>query len=363
MLDATLGVELDSNATRLDAEAASGDPVRAALMRGHARARLRYRPLSDLAMGATYDLAGKVFFTEAARGQDTLIHRLTAGASVRLGDGLALRLGGLYHEGFQRAVGPGSSAGAGLFAFRLLDGRSTLALLPAPWLVGAVGLGVRSFKYKPDRALSFDALLATVLVDIHRTLGKGKGESELDLGLAYSLSRRRFSDEPELLCPSHVPGCELPDGSPSKQAVTFPLPGAHRQDMVHRLSVQLTWVRRVLVSGAYEYTRSLSGSFGFGYQRHELRAKVVAPLFWEIYGTAQLRARLVLFETNTVLLDDPGFEEENLSHLLVQLERRLVGSFSLVLRYTLFLGDLISPRLSSLRHLVFVGCALRKRSP
>lgn len=360
--EATLGVEYDSNATRLDSDNATGDPVHAALMRGQGHFTLRYQPRPDVVLGGSYDLAGKVFFTEAARGQDTLIHRLTAAAGLRLGDGLAARLSGLYHEGFQRTPAAGATAGAGLFDFRLLDGRMLLALAPSRSVVGTFALGARRFTYKPNHALSFDAVLGALAVDIRHTLGKGKTESELDLALSYTLSGRRFNDELEQLCVSQIPGCDIVGDPEPGQVVTFPYPKSTRRDLVHRLSVELTWVSGILVSGGYEYGNSLSNSFGFGYQRHEVRAKVVTPLFWKIYATLQIRARLMFFETASVVLDDPGFEEENRSHALLQLERQLYKGLRLVLRYTLFVGDLTSPDLASLRHLAFIGCAYRYRS-
>lgn len=360
--EATLGVEYDSNATRLDSDNAVGDPVHAGLLRGQGHLKLRYQPRPDLVLAGSYDLAGKVFFMEAARGQDTLIHRLTGGLGLRLGDSLAARLSGLYHEGFQRSPADATTAGAGLFDFRLLDGRLLLALAPARAVVGTLALGARRFTYKPDPALSFDAVLGALSVDIRHTLGKGKTESELDVALSYTLSGRRFSDEFEHLCVSHIPGCEPPDDPDPGQVVTFPHPSSTRRDLVHRLSVELTWVRGILLSGGYEYANSRSNSFGFGYQRHELRAKLVTPLFWKIYATLQIRARLMFYETVSVVLDNPGFEEENRSHALLQLERELYKGLRLVLRYTLFVGDLTSPEAANLRHLVFVGCAYRYRS-
>jgi len=360
--EAAVGVEYDSNATRLDSDNTEGDPVHAGLVRGQGHLKVRYQPRPDLVLAGSYDLAGKVFFVEAARGQDTLIHRLTGGLGLRLGDSLAARLSGLYHEGFQRSPTKDTTAGAGLFDFRLLDGRLLLGLAATRAVMGSLSLGARRFTYKPDPALSFDALLGALSVDIRHTLGKGETESELDVAISYTLSGRRFSDEFEHLCVSHIPGCELPETPEPGQVVTFPHPSSTRRDLVHRLSLELTWVRGVLLSGGYEYGNSRSNSFGFGYQRHELRAKVVMPLFWQIYGTLQIRARLMFYETASVVLDDPGFEEENRSHALVQLERRLYKGLRLILRYTLFVGDLTSPEAANLRHLVFVGCAYRYRS-
>jgi len=360
--EATLGVEYDSNATRLDSDNAQGDPVHAPLMRGQGHLTLRYQPRPDVVLAGSYDLAGKAFFTEAARGQDTLIHRLTGAMGLRLGDGLAARISGLYHEGFQRAPAEGATAGAGLFDFRLVDGRVLLALAPTDAVVGTLAVGARRFTYKPDHSLSFDAVLGALSVDVRHTLGKGKNESELDLALSYTLSSRRFNDEFEQLCVSHIPGCEPTDAPEPGKIVTFPYPQSTRRDLVHRLSLEITWVRGILLSGGYEYGNSHSNSFGFGYQRHEVRAKVVAPLFWKIYGTLQLRARLMFYEAATVVLDDPGFEEDNRSHALLQLERQLYKGLRLVLRYTLFVGDLTSPKVASLRHLAFIGCSFRYRS-
>jgi len=362
--EATLGLEYDSNATRLDSDNATGDPVHAGLMRGQGHLTLRYQPRPDLVLAGNYDLAGKVFFVEAARGQDTLIHRLTGALGLRLGKSLAARLSGLYHEGFQRSGGTSTTttAGAGLFDFRLLDGRLLLAQALTRRLVGSFALGARRFTYKPDSDLSFGAVLGALSFDLHHNLGKGKTESELDVTLSYTLSGRRFNGEFEHLCLSHIPGCELTDPSEPGQVVTFPHPTSPRQDLVHRLSLEFTWVKGVLVSGGYEYGNSLSNSFGFGYQRHELRAKVVTPLYWKIYGTLQIRARLMFYETATLVLDNPGFEEENRSHALFQLEREVYKGLRLVLRYTLFVGDLTSPEAAGLRHLVFAGCSYRYRS-
>ncbi|MFH2007161.1 MAG: hypothetical protein ABI333_11290 [bacterium] len=354
------GLEYDSNATRLDSDVTEqGTPVQSGLFRGQGRLAASYRPASQLVLAASYDLAGKVFWSERARGQDAVIHRLTAALGLRLCDGLVAKLGGLYHEGFQRSPDTFDEPGAGLFAFRMLDGRLQLAAAPSPGLVAGIAFGARQFTYKPESALSFNALLAALTLESHHTLGKGKTESELDLAFAYSFSRRVFDSELELLCPEQIPGCAI--GEPG-QVVTYSYPGSERVDLLHRLSLEVTWVRGLLVSAGYELGISRSNSYGLGYQRHEFTAKLVTPLFWKIYGTLQIRARLLFYEASTVVLDDPGFEEENRSHALLQLERVLINRLRLVVRYTLFVGDLTSPDVASLRHLAYVGLSYRYSS-
>lgn len=359
--EAELGVEVDTNATRLDTAATSGDPVTSALLRGHAQLGLKWHPVRTFAFGASYDLAGKVFFREAARGQDTLIHRATASAGVGLGQGLLAQVVGLYHEGFQRTPTPGDPA-AGLFDFRLLDGRAQLVLAPDSRLVASLGLGLQRFTYKESASLSFDSVLGALGLESAWTLGKGARESELELSFGYGLAHRRYGAYLELLCTTLecAAQCQAdPDCDPS-QPVTYSYRGAKRADLAQRLQVGITWVGPVLLSGTYVLVVSRSSSYGLGYLLHDLTGRLVAPLFWKIYATLQFRARLLSADVPGALEElGLGFEEENRSHVLLQLERSLWRTLKIVLRYTLFVGDLRDPRRESLRHLAFLGVGYR----
>ena len=354
--EATAGFEYDSNATRLDSTSSSEEePLSSGLFRGRGRLTLTYRPAQGLVLATSYDLAGKVFFQEEARSQDTVIQRLTAAVGIRLGPRVLAKIGGLYHEGFQREPDR-DTVSAGLFDFRVLDGRAQLVLLAGPGLTGSLAVGAHRFTYKPSEFLSFDAILTAVTLDSHHTLGKGDKESELDLALSYSLSRRQFGAEFELLCGGHIPGCEPPEPG---QLVTYTYPGSKRRDLVHHLTLELTWVRGMLLQAVYQLGVSHSNSYGLGYTLHDLKARLVTPLFLKIYGTLQVKARFLNYTAGSVPHLYSGFEEENRSHVLLQLERNVVDRLSLVLRYTLFVGELTSPDVADLRHLVYLGCAYR----
>lgn len=362
-LEASLGLEYDSNATRLDSTgAAEGEtPVQAGLLRGQAHGALWAHPTKSLVLKAIYDLAGKVFFEESARSQDALIHRLRAQAALRLGDGLAAQVAGLYHEGFQRRSGA-ITPGAGLLAFRLLEAKGSLLLVPGSWLVVAVGIGARRFTYKPDPLLDFDSLLGHAALQGSWTLGEGAGESQLEASLGYSLSRREYGAPMERPCTTETCRAQCAADSECDPAlpITFAYPGSHRVDLVHRLSAGITWVGPVLLSATYALGVSGSNSFGLGYLRHDATLRCVASLGWRLYLTAQIRLRLLSSEVpGGVDARTLGFAEENRSHALLQLERRLGRGFRAVVRYTFFAGDLAHPNDAALRHLVYAGVAFR----
>ncbi|MDY0000207.1 MAG: hypothetical protein RBU30_02815 [Polyangia bacterium] len=359
--EAELGVELDTNATRLDSVAATGDPVMSALLRGHAQLGLRWRPLETFLVGGSYDLAGKVFFSDRARSQDTLIHRVDASLGVRLGRGLLGQLTGIYHEGFQREP-QASDLSAALFDFRLLDGRAVLVLAPGDHLVASVGVGLQRFTYKPSQAISFDSALGAFSLESSWNLGRGARESELELSFAYSIAERRYGARLELLCTTQdcLDRCLADPECDPEQPMTYTYRAASRTDLAQRLQFGLTWVGPVLLSATYVLVSSRSNSYGLGYLLHDLTGKLVAPLVWKLYGTLQFRLRLLSTEVPGALEELAlGFEEENRSHMLVQIERSLYKRLKAILRYTLFVGDLEHPRGDTLRHLLFLGLAFR----
>ena len=93
---------------------------------------------------------------------------------------------------------------------------------------------------------------------------------------------------------------------------------------------------------------------------HDLTGKVVAPLFLRVYGTLQFRLRLLSTDVPGALEELAlGFEEENRSHVLLQLERAVYRKLKILLRYTLFVGDLQHPEGGALRHLLFLGLGYR----
>jgi hypothetical protein len=362
--EASAGFEYDSNATRLDTDPAStAARVDGAAFRGAATLLGGVRLGQHLGMSAAYDLAGRVFLNAAARGQDALIHRLTTGVGVVLGPGISLRLTGLYHEGFQRESRPGVTGGA-LYDFRLLDGRLSLGLDLAPGLAATLAGGAHRFTFKPTEALGFDAATAGVTLDVHRAVGQGRRESELDLSASYLLALRYFEQAMELACAPDLPTCTptLPD-----QIVTFPHPVIRRRDLLHRVGLDATWVKQVLLSVGYGFIASQSSSHGLGYHRHEVQLKLVAPLFLKIYGTVLLRARFLRYDQpdrprSAVDPDALGFEEENRSMAVVQLEREVVRGLRVVLRYSLFVGDLLAPEVEALRHLLYLGVTYQRGS-
>lgn len=356
--EAELGVELDTNATRLDSSAAAGDPVLSALMRGHAQLGLRWRPVGAFVLGGSYDLAGKVYFNDKARGQDTLIHRADAQVGVRLGQGLVAQLAGIYHEGFQREPQVDDPA-SGLFDFRLLDGRAQLVLAPSSQLIASLGVGIQRFTYKPSQAISFDSALGALSLDSAWTLGQGARESELELSFGYSLAQRRYGAKLELLCTT-IECQDLCKNDPECKFLTYTYQYANRTDLAQRLQVGVTWVGPVLLSATYVLVSSRSNSYGLGYLLHDLTGKVVAPLFLRVYGTLQFRLRLLSTDVPGALEELAlGFEEENRSHVLLQLERAVYRKLKILLRYTLFVGDLQHPEGGALRHLLFLGLGYR----
>lgn len=359
--EAELGVELDTNATRLDSSAATGDPVLSGLLRGHAQLGMRWRPVGSFLLGGSYDLAGKVFFSDRARGQDTLIHRADATVGVRLGHGLLAQIAGIYHEGFQREP-PGDDLASSLFDFRLLDGRAQLVLAPSAQLIASLGVGVQRFTYKPSNAISFDSALGAFSLESGWTLGRGARESELELSFAYSIAQRRYGTPLELLCTTQdcLDRCLADPACDPLQPMTYTYRAANRTDLAQRLQLGVTWVGPLLLSATYVLVSSRSNSYGLGYLLHDVTGKVVAPLFWRLYGTLQFRLRLLSTDVPGALEELAlGFEEENRSHVLVQLERAVHRKLKLVLRYTLFVGDLQHPAQETLRHLLFFGLGYR----
>jgi hypothetical protein len=138
--------------------------------------------------------------------------------------------------------------------------------------------------------------------------------------------------------------------------------GDKRADFFHEGTLELTWLRVVLLSAAYSMQVNTSNSFGQSLLRHIVTAKFASRLFWELYLT--LKGQLMITRyLDPVLLDRQvnsqtfiSIEDENRNAFVADLERP-IGRTGLAVqaRYSVYTNELTEAPVAFLRHVVYLG--------
>jgi hypothetical protein len=347
-----LGPEWDSNANRaelVNGAAVLGDqPTDSFLLRSTARGTLLWRQGPNL-LRAMAGLGGKVFFNPDVQDQDVLVDQLTVEDRVRAADHWELGVAGDYYDASQLNATPPCAA---MGCLRHRDFRTGTLTLRAAYVrdEGELALlgGYRGFQYKPDSTFDFHAgqLLAVALARLR--VGPEDHEVELDFAATYHLERRFYLG--------------LADLNPCGSLQPCPTPGADsRADWFHEASLELTYVRELLVTVGYAVQLNLSNSFGQSLMRHVFTAKIGFRLPWQIYPT--LKGQLlvtryldpVLLDYNVNTQTFTTIDDENRNAFILDLERPVGHGLSVETRYSIYTNELASSPVTFLRQVVYVG--------
>jgi hypothetical protein len=355
-----LGPEYDSNANRAEiVEGAQNNdtPTGSFLMRTTARAGLALRNGSNT-LRLTGLVGGKVFFNSAVWDQNMIVGQLVADDRVRVRDWLDLGLAVEYYDATQQSTAP---ACAVVSCDRHRDFRSGAAVARMsfyndPGELTIIG-GYRGFQWKPDPIFDFHAGQATVLAGVRLYAGAPEREHEIDLSASYHLERRFYAGVVDVnSCPPGAPlspTCVVPGSDP-------------RTDWFHEGTVELSWLRWVLLSASYSIQLNASNSFGQSLVRHLITAKVGARLFWQLYLT--LKGQLLVTRyLDPVLLDRQvntqtfvSIEDENRNAFIADLERPIGRTgMAIVARYSIYTNELTTLPVSFLRQVVYLGISYR----
>ncbi|HEY7958122.1 MAG TPA: hypothetical protein VII38_22630 [Polyangia bacterium] len=361
-LQLEVGPEWDSNANRAELVqgAANVDtPTASFLVRSTAAGALAWRHGRN-ALRLSGVLGGKVFFNPAVQDQNVLVGQLAAEDRVRVARWLQLGLSTDYYDaGQQNATPPCAAAGCNRHRdFRSGQALARLVFVDDPGELTLFG-GYRGFQWKPDPSFDFQAGQATLLAAIHLTAG-AEHQHEFDLSVSYHFERRLYQSVPEVdICAPSQPLTDM---------CLAPASG-ERADWFHEGSVELSWLRWVLLSAAYGLQLNQSNSFGQSLLRHLFTLKVAARLPWQLYLT--LKGQLLVTKyLDPILLDQQvssqtfiSIEDENRNAFIVDLDRP-IGETGLAVdaRYSLYTNELSASPVSFLRQVVYLGITYRAKT-
>jgi hypothetical protein len=353
-----LGPEWDSNANR--AEIVQGAqvtdvPTASFLVRTTGRGTLVWRKGNNVLRASTL-LGGKIFFNAAVQDQNMFVAQAGVEDRVRVRQWLEMGVLGEYYDATQQS----SEFGGGCSVvscdrhrdFRSGGAVARVGFLDDPGSLVLMG-GYRGFQWKPDPLFDFDAAQATVLAGVRIYAGPPDREHEIDLTASYHLENRIYNGLLEInTC---TPGMAL-----TSSCIQFG--GEKRADFFHEGTLELTWLRVVLVSAAYSLQVNTSNSFGQSLLRHIVTAKLATRLPWELYVT--LKGQLLVTRyLDPVLLDRQvnsqtfiSIEDENRNAVVADLERPLGRSgLAINARYSFYTNELTAAPVTFLRHVVYLG--------
>ncbi len=367
-LSLTVGPEWDSNANRaevLAGDAQPADPPQASfLVRTTAQGWLSWVTRHNL-LRVSASVGGKIFFSPEVQDQDVFVMQLAAEDRVRLARMLHVAVLGDYYDAFQAPVPPARARD-----FRNGDAQARLYV---PHKLGELVLtgGFRGFEYKPNPAFNFLAGQLGVNAIARLRLGPAQ-DQELDFASSYHVEQRFFAGVVDYLNESqHVPApstgmpaCSL--GQPI-QAYCLMAGSDLRNDWLHEMGVEATWVGPLLVSLGYGMQLDRSNSFGQSLLRHIFTVKLAYRLPWSLYAAAKAQVYLTRY-LDPVLLD-PGvnsqtfvtIDDENRNALVLDLERPIGGTgLAIDARYSWFTNELAAQSAVRFqRHVIYLGLTYR----
>jgi hypothetical protein len=349
-LAAELGPELDTNAMRVPSS--SGEPeIRGGLMRLTGSGALTARVGSRMLLALDYGGGGKLFVNDAARAADELVQHGGLGWSMHVPFG-GFWLGGSYYDAVQRVSSRDFRTG-------LVGAQIALHHLPGG-LRATFDFGYRGLQYKPLDDYSFHAAEGGLSVVWDLTSGRGDAAVDWKLRFTYSGGVRFYKGNVVSL-PAR---CKADGGQ-------FPcLEDTPRQDVHHLARAEVMYLGSVDATLAYSAEENRSNSYGETFTRHTVGLRFTAGMAWGLFLTAKGTVQLSYFQDPFLLSQVSGvsfvsIDDENRSNLIVQLARDIGDSWSINLRYGLYVNE-SSPQGSPhiplsleaggfLRHMLFLG--------
>jgi hypothetical protein len=357
-----LGPEYDSNANRAEivqGQTTNDVPTGSFLLRSTARGALMWHTGVNT-LRAQALLGGKVFFNSDVWDQNVIVAQAVVDDRVRLTNWLELGPVAEYYDATQQTT---ANTICDVICDRHRDFRSgslvaRMAFFDDPGELAIMG-GYRGFQWKPDQRFDFQAGQMTAVVGLRLRAGPPESEHEIDLSAAYHLERRFFTS------PVDVNDC--PPGMPlSPSCIVSGADG--RADWFHEGTLELGWLRWVLLSAAYTLQYNQSNSFGWSLLRHVITFKLGTRLFWELYLTIkgqlmvaryldpQLLGSAAQVTTQTFVT----IEDENRNAIIVDLERPIGRTgVSVEARYSFYTNELTALPVSFLRQVVYLGISYR----
>jgi hypothetical protein len=374
-LSLTVGPEWDSNANRAEVlvgDVSPADPPQASfLLRTTAQGWLSWVSRINL-LRASLNVGGKVFFDPAVQDQDVFVMAFSVEDRVRVARPVHLGISADYYDAYQAPVAP----------YRHRDFRNG-SVQARVFLVSRIGEvvftgGFRGFEYKPNAAFDFNAGQFGINAIARLRLGPS-GDHELDFASSYHFEQRFFDSVVQTLNETYHPNPPPPpmNGMPSdpqpcslgKPIQTYCLVDGTdaRNDWLHEMGVEATYVGALLVSFGYAAQLNTSNSFGQSLYRHIFTLKLAYRLPWNLYAAA--KAQLYVTKYLDPVLLDPGvnsqtfvtIDDENRNALILDLERP-IGTTGLAIdaRYSWFTNELSSQsKVSFQRHVVYLGLTYR----
>ena len=372
-LTLTVGPEWDSNANRAEVivtDATPADvPQSSFLLRTTAQGFLSWLRGNNL-LRLSGSVGGKIFFAPEVQDQDVFALQLAAEDRVRLLSRLHVAVLADYYDAFQAPVDPGRHRD-----FRNGDTQLRAYVVHRLGEVVFTG-GYRGFQYKPNDAFDFQAGQWSINAITRLRLGPNE-DHELDFAASYHGERRFFGGPIEFLNESqHVPP-PPPPGQPGNPppycSLGMPIEtyclgfGTDaRNDWLHEMGVEATYVGSLLVTVGYGAQLNLSNSFGQSLFRHIFTLKLAYRFPWSLY--AAVKAQLYVTKYLDPVLLDRQFqsqtfitiEDENRNAFVADLERP-IGATGLAVeaRVTVFTNELSPSPVSFLRELVYLGLTYR----
>ena len=352
------GPVVDSNSLRGDdcqssaCGAAAGDsvaPVTSALMQMTADGNLRLK-VGGVRFGLGYGGGAKIFFAEAARQADELVHHLRGSVALpsrKVGIGLSAN----YYEAFQRVSTRDFRTAAFFSTFTVAHASATTATLR---------LGYFGLHYKPSVDFGFQSLVAGLALS--RRLSSGPADERVNwrLRLSYNATLRGYEGKattaPEACSTDPSGWCTQLDQD--------------RRDLNQLINVSIQYLGAANARFFYSAEINSSNSFGEAFVRHAVGMKFTAPLYWKFYLTAKGVLQFAKFDEpynrEVTSSSFTSIDDENRSTLVLHLARDISKRWSFGLRYAIYLNETQNEAAgkpaetpSFLRHLLFLGLRYR----
>lgn len=324
-----VGAELDSNAMRVVTPAPldpSESAIAAPLFRAIADGGFRLGLWNRSELSLHYGGGTKLFFLEAARPADELIHHGSF-AWWQVWDPIAIGLIGDAYDAYLRESWRDFRTGSGTIRLSFLELRTRFDLF--------FDLGYRGFQFKPDSAYTFHGLLGTFGISQAWQRSSSTQSVEWRLSVTYTPMYRFYEGY------AHLPANACQDA-------TVCLSQDHRRDANHLIRLQVGYACDAEMQIDYTAELNRSNSQGKAYERHSFGFGFTTPLVWDFFLSARTLIQVSRFDMTHSF--DPNanvsffmLEDENRSSLTAQLSRYITSRWSFHLRYGLYASGYALP--------------------